>query len=251
MLKQLVFICICFLLFISCKTGSYKVEKLSGQLIALDTDVVSKEADGMRQLILPYKNKMDTQLNKKIGFLPERMAANSPESLLSNFCADALLNYVRFTEKIQADIAILNFGGLRKPLEKGDLTVRDMFELMPFENKVVVIQLSGKELHRLFDVFAQKGGEVLAGVRMGIADGKSVSVLINNVPLDDATYYTVVTSDYLSEGNDGMLPLKNSSSSTLLNKKMRDAFIEYILQQTAAGKQIQSALDKRVYVVQK
>jgi len=251
MLKRLGFICICSLLFISCKTGSYKVEKLSGQLIALDTDVASKEADSMRQLILPYKNEMDTQLNKKIGFLPERMTANPPESLLSNFCADALLNYVRSTEKIQADIAILNFGGLRKPLETGDLTIRDMFELMPFENKVVVIELSGKELHQLFDAFARKGGEVLSGAKMGIADGKAVDILINNIPLDDAKYYKAVTSDYLSEGNDGMLPLKNFRSSTPLNKKMRDVFTEYILQQTAKGKQIQSALDKRVYVLQK
>ncbi len=225
---------------------AYQVQSISEQLIKLEQTPTTKEAQKMEQLIEPYKKQLDSTMNVVIGYAPERLEGGNPESTLSNYFTDALLSYSTQTLGKKADLAILNMGGFRKPIEAGNITVRDIFELMPFENEAVQIELSGKDLQDLFNIFAQKNGEAIAGVRFSIKDGKAADIKIQGSPLDVNKTYQVVTSDYLLGGNDGMTPLRNYKNPVLLNKKLRDVFIEYIKQETAGGKQIKSEKDGRI-----
>ena len=107
-----------------------------------------------------------------------------PESLLTNFCADLLLDESdsicsRQYPGMHVDIAMVNRGGLRVPIPKGEVKVQDMFELMPFENEVVFLKISGGDLRRFIDHIASRGGEGVSGMRFGIKENKGLAIDVN------------------------------------------------------------------------
>lgn len=109
----------------------------------------------MTNLIAPYKAYIDSSMSIVIGTVLEKMNVGIPESAVTNFFTDALLDYARKSENKNIDLAILNVAGSRKPLEEGDLTIGDIYELMPFENKIIIAEISGTTVQNLFDAFAQ------------------------------------------------------------------------------------------------
>ena len=104
----------------------------------------------------------------------------------------------------EADICLLNNGGLRTTLPKGNITKGRIFELMPFENELVVLTISGEKTQGLFDFLARVNGMPLAGAEMGIDNKNPVSIIIGGEAFDPGKTYRVLTSDYLAEGGDKM-----------------------------------------------
>ena len=142
------------------------------------------------------------------------------------------------------DIAIVNIGGMRCNWAQGDITMRHVFELMPFDNELVVLTLSGKDILDLCQVFAQTGGEGAAGMQIKVKNGIVTKATIAGKAIQPAAYYTVATSDYLSQGNDRMVPLKNSINVWKSNLKIRDLYMEYIQQ----VKVVQAKVDGRFVI---
>ena len=136
----------------------------------------------------------------------------------------------------------MNIGGMRCNWGAGDITFRHVFELMPFDNELVVLTLQGKDILELCKVFAKNGGEGVAGLRMKADKGVVKSVKISGKEVLHDAFYTVATSDYLSQGNDGMVPLKNHIEVWKSDKKIRDLYIEYIKQ----VEQVEAKLDGRM-----
>lgn len=246
-MKKNILLLLFSLLCLGC-TPSWHVASVNSKLIPVEATKLQKEGQRMQAQIAPYKAQLDNRLNQEIGMAKETMTAVAPESLLSNFCSDALLSYASAHDSMAVDIAVLNLGGLRKPIPKGSITIRTLYELMPFENQAVVIDLSGKNLLELLEQIAQKGGEPVAGVQLNIQKGKLTKGSINGHTLELTKNYRIATSDYLSDGNDKLLALKKHGRITPLNIKLRDVFISYIQDKTAKGELIQSTLDNRIYV---
>ncbi len=216
-----------------------KIISIDSRMVKLNQVAVnSNEAKEMEQLIAPYKVQLDSTMNIVIGYAPERLTDDNPQGGVCAYFSNALLNYTRQTEKINVDAAVLNIGGFRKSINAGNITIRDIYELMPFENMAVVADIKGTDLLELLTIFAAKGGEATAGISFDIKDKKASNIKINNEDFDSKKTYRIVTSDYLLGGNDGMKPLANHSNPQLLNKPLRDIFIEYIQQETAKEKLI-------------
>ncbi len=141
-----------------------------------------------------------------IGQATQNMPYGKPESLLTNFTSDVMkLLDTRYTDGLPVDITLMNVNGHRAPIAKGDITVGDIFSTYSFENELVVVRLKGTDLNELFDQYAQMGGAGISGnVRLDIKDGKITSSSVDGKPVDKDKIYTIVTLDYLAEGNDGM-----------------------------------------------
>jgi 2',3'-cyclic-nucleotide 2'-phosphodiesterase (5'-nucleotidase family) len=92
-------------------------------------------------------------------------------------------------------------GGLRTEIPAGSITVRNIYELMPFENELVILWIKGDKLIQLFQFFASVGGEGVSGIRMKVKNGKAVQILVGTIPIDPAKIYTVATV-IIREGND-------------------------------------------------
>lgn len=102
-------------------------------------------------------------------------------------------------------MGLVNMGGLRNILPEGDITVGDVFEILPFENSLCVLTMKGTDLRRLFEAIASLHGEGVSGIRLEITkDGKLLNAFVGEKPLKDDQLYTVATIDYLADGNGRM-----------------------------------------------
>jgi len=129
----------------------------------------------------------------------------------------------------------------------GAVTLRNIYELMPFENEMVAVTINGSNAEKMFGFIAHKGGMPMAGAIMGIGADTVSKIIIGNVAFDKSKNYTVITSDYLALGGDEMSFFASPVSYHPLKLKMRDAIADYLREQTAKGKTITAQLDKRIY----
>jgi 5'-nucleotidase len=127
------------------------------------------------------------------------------DSALGNVLADAL------REMEKADVALLNAGGLRANLRAGALTYGDIYEVLPFDNTVSTVTVSGDELRRLLTVaygtgsgvFQQSGLKVKLARCAGPERLRDVS-LADGKPLESSRLYRVVMPDFLARGAAGL-----------------------------------------------
>lgn len=185
-------------------------------------------------------------MNAIVGHAEIAMDKKMPESLLGNFMADAFLAMAKEKFNTQVDVALMNYGGIRlTQLPAGPVTRGKIFELMPFDNLLVLQRLKGSELQVLLDLMAARGGWPVAGMKMQIKDKKAVNVTIGWQPLDPAKIYVVANSDFLANGGDDLHVLRTIPQE---NKGylMRDALFDYIEELKKRGKNIGAAIENRV-----
>ena len=156
-----------------------------------------------------------------------------------------------YKEKIDKMMYEVNMGGLRNILPQGNITVDAVFEILPFENSLCVLTMKGTEIKRLMEVIASLHGEGLSGAHLEITkDGKLLKATVQEKEIEDNKDYTVATIDYLADGNDGLTPFINADKRECPDGlTLRGLFLDYVRQQTAAGKKITSKLDGRITVV--
>lgn len=193
-------------------------------LIAVDG---SLRHDAMATLIAPYKAQKDSAMNIIVGQATETMEVAKPESSLTRLIADVLLAEARKVDP-EVHMAVTNIGGIRRPLFQGNITIGDVYEILPFDNSLLILEYKGETIIELANAIASKGGESISGIKLDIHDGKASNILINNQPINPERIYKVVTTDYLSWGNDQLAPLANHIQSTPLNLMMRDAMLNYL-----------------------
>ncbi len=234
---------------ISCTPKHWVVTQATSTKIAIDstTDkIADKEYENVLQ---PIKQRIDKQMDVVIGQAAETMTGHAPESLLSNFNADVYRKVASGFLGDSVDIAVVNLGGLRTVIPKGNITVRKVFELMPFENELVILWLRGDKIYDLLQFFASVGGEGESGIRMEIKNGKAVNINIDGKPLEKDKLYSIATNDYLAGGNDKMLQLAQYEKRVNTGLKIRTVLLDYIKNETAKGKKIQSRLDGRITII--
>ncbi|WP_257656905.1 5'-nucleotidase C-terminal domain-containing protein [Parapedobacter lycopersici] len=196
---------------------------------------------------LPYKQQLDAEMNRVIGHsaVPLTKPGSVPETLLGNFFADALLTEGRKSDP-GIDFSFGTKGGLRTELPKGGITVGHLFELMPFENELVILELSGKSVRQLAGFIAATGGQPVAGLRMVIHANTANDIRIGGTPLDDSKTYRLLTYDYLANGGDNIRGLEAPVKRVNLGQKVREALINYVQDCTREGKQLNTQLDGRI-----
>lgn len=205
----------------------------------------------VKTFIAPYTKQLERKMNEVVAFSDIALTKDEPESLLSNFVTDLVFHkgnqYFHKSFNLKADACLLNNGGFRTELPKGNITVGNIFELMPFDNEIYVAKLSGAKVKEMLDFIASKGGMPVAGISMGIKDNTASNVTIGGEKFDVSKEYYILTSDYLYNGGDNVRCFSDALESFPLNIRMRDIIIEYLKELTMEGKNIQAKLDKRIY----
>lgn len=237
-------------LFVNCTAKKWVITSAKTSKITIDSSLNKIADKNMVAFIAPIKQNLDKEMNQVIGVSTNEMKARKPESLLSNWAADVYVEAGSTFLKQPVDFAVVNLGGLRSYLPKGDLTVRNIFELMPFENELVLLWIKGEDAEKLFQIFALEGGQGISGVRFEIKDSKAVNITINGKPVDNNAVYVVATNDYLAGGNDRMTPLTNAVKKMDTGLKIRNIFMEKVIRETQKGNKIHSELDGRITISQ-
>lgn len=219
-----------------------RVVEAHSEVLMIDSTLDPIQDTDYLAYITPIKADLERELNIPIGYAPEALTVHQPECSMLNWASDALFAMAQQRCPNRVDMAVVNIGGMRTDWAAGDITRRHIFELMPFDNELVVLTMTGEEILRLCDIFVQLGGQGVAGLRMQARNGKLLSATIDGKKIMPTAYYTVATSDYLSQGNDGMTPLKNHEAVWRSEEKIRDLYIKYVQQQ----KTVQAKVDGRM-----
>jgi len=185
---------------------------------------ISKEISGdsiLQSFIKPYSDSLAKSMNQIIAYSDQNFIIERPCSNLMNWSADALLAHETRNVKLSQPVfCLLNTGGLRSGLNKGAITVGDMFKLMPFDNLVAWVQLPVTALPQIAYYLEQSGGEPIANARL--ENGK---LNINGLN-DTHEFVWLITSDYLATGGDKMQFFKLANSIETKSITLRSVFIE-------------------------
>lgn len=232
----------------SCKSSYQFTAEKKPQYKIASIDSVQGDA-GITAFIQPYKLKLDSSMNIRLCSSETAMEKGQPESLLGNFVSDLCMQRAKpfASEKnLNIDFCFFNNGGLRNSLPKGDITMRNIYELMPFDNELVLLVLDGKTTEQLIKAIIDKGGVPVSGVRiiLNIKDAGLASIQEN--PFNPNRDYVVLTSDYLAGGGDQYEFLKNRKEYIQTGMLMRDAIINHCRESEQSGKKITSKLDNRI-----
>ncbi|MEL6305587.1 MAG: 5'-nucleotidase, partial [Bacteroidota bacterium] len=162
----------------------------------------------IRKWIAPYKKSVDDVLDAPLAYSPRALSKNdgAKNTSMGNFFADMVLEETRALfqkqNKGKVDFMVMNHGGIRAVLPKGTINARNAYEIMPFENYISVIELSGTQVRDLVRfLVASERPHAVAGISIQFNSDKTLrSVDINGEPFDEGSNYRVATSDYLVTG---------------------------------------------------
>ena len=199
-------------------------------------------------VVAGYKTKVTAETERVIATTQEVITRNKEQSPLGNFVCDAMKHASDSIFKSPAaDLVIVNRRGLRIDLPKGDIKTGTIFELMPFDNELVLISVPGEKLMAFLPLFRQEKHPFL-GATITLERDSVSGFLINGQPVDGQKTYRVLTSDYLANGGDNFKFLQDPLALQTSGFKIRDAIINYCLFLTQQGKQIIPYTDERLKI---
>jgi len=221
-----------FLLFFSIESCENK-HILSGNKIEINNAI--ENDNNIVDFIIPYKNKVDKQMDSVLAYSPVDYDKQNGllNTAIGNMMADVTLKlsnpvYKARTNK-NIDFILLNHGGIRSMISKGDITFRTAYKVMPFENSVVVCELKGRDVYELINYLTlTKKAHPISGINIML--DKNYNLLdakINGKKIDENEIYSVATSDYLLNGGDKMTFFSKSKKNTTLDYKIRNVLIDY------------------------
>ena len=182
------------------------IEPRFDDLAAKVNDLVADE-EALKDLEV-FEEEAKPILGEVIGQAAEAFTHNSKEdnvTLLGRWSSEVMKN------KTGVQIAIQNGGGLRRTLEKGNITMGDLYEIMPFDNQLVTLEMTGADIKKAIDhgiYNPEVGNGQFAGLIVEYDKTKEFENRITKISLEDGTplemdkYYTVVTNDFLITGGD-------------------------------------------------
>jgi 2',3'-cyclic-nucleotide 2'-phosphodiesterase (5'-nucleotidase family) len=213
-----------------------KLSRLEGQLIP----VMNVPADPeIAKIIEPYQAKVAAKLAEVVGQTTADLArSNNSESVLANLIGDAL------RERGKTQIGLQNIGGIRASILKGPIPWGSVFEVLPFQNTLVTLKLTGAQLKSVLhvDLLAVSGIRVHFDLKKP-AGQRLVSVTLSDgSPIDDSKLYSVTTNDFVVAGGDGFEELGRGREIKDTGILLRDALLDYI----KARRVLSPVLDGRI-----
>ncbi len=219
-----------------------------GTLVTLFSDEFPPDP-AVDQLIREKAERLAAVYEQAIGYTVTSISrSGEAESPLGNLVTDA------WREQFGADLALTNTGGLRDDLPSGEITLQEIFNVLPFSNSLVLMQIRGEFFRKLLEdkVTSERLGFALSGARLLVdfnqPEGQRIqSLTVSGEPLDPEKTYTLVTTEYLREGNSrfealAAVPDDQVSSSGVLD---REALAQYVVR----AKEIGAIMDGRIKVI--
>lgn len=219
-LKQVLLLALALVLSISCNRVLVPIEIVSTKT-KIDSTIQS-ENFFLDSMLTVYSNDMGDLLERKVIISEDQLQKRRPESALGNYMSDAVLWAAKKISKDSVDFAFVNLGGIRNSLPKGNVTVRNIFELMPFDNQIVILELKGEQFLELLGQIKKIGFEPQAG--LAFVDGHWV---LRGQEVKDTKHYHIAVSDYVASGGDNYQVLTKAISRVNTGIAIRDCIIAY------------------------
>jgi 2',3'-cyclic-nucleotide 2'-phosphodiesterase (5'-nucleotidase family) len=219
--------------FTCCEQRPTSLKHTEAKELAIDS--TATPATHIETFVRPYRERINVILDSALAYAPYTISKTDGtyNTTEGNLMADLMLSEASPIFKIRTgkniDFVLMNHGGIRASISKGNVSARTAYEVMPFENNIAVVALKGTSVLELVDYLVKsKRAHPVAGIQIILNTNDTVrSISIQGKPLDENTIYHVATSDYLVSGGDDMIFFKNGVSFTTLDYKIRNAMIDY------------------------
>ncbi|WP_317044391.1 5'-nucleotidase [Confluentibacter citreus] len=207
--------------------------KIEGKQISI-SDSLSTNNE-IEAFIKPYRSHIQKDLDSVLAYSAGTYTKSDGDfnTAIGNFMADAVFDeanpiFKKRTGK-NIDMVLLNHGGIRSIMSKGNVTTRTAFELMPFENTLLVVEMKGTQMDSLIAYLSKsKKAHPISKLKLIIdTNFNVVEATINGKNIEDNNTYYVATNDYLFNGGDNMTFFKPNNSVHDLNYKIRNALIDH------------------------
>ncbi len=230
------------------KADGTSVYHFIGSEIAIDA--------GLKETLQVYVDKVDAILNEKIGYAEDTFFntdVRKQETALGDMVSDSMLWYSN-NMGLEVDFAIQNGGGIRTDLPEGDIRKKLIYEILPFDNSIMVMTLKGSDVQALFDFIAtiKRGAGAFPQVSEGVSytinytTGKVENILIGGKPIDPGRTYRIATNSYMAAGGDGYKIFHSAIEKYDSSVFQRDAFIDYIIE---IGGSIKPEVQERIEII--
>lgn len=231
-IKRLWLLLLLFNLLFACKTRPIHISAIKGEQITISDSIPAD--DELSAFILPYKKHIDEEMAAVLAYSPGDLLKTDGElnTAIGNMMADAVMELAGPVFKSRTgkslDMVLLNFGGIRSSLKKGNVTTRSAYQIMPFENQVIVAAMTGEKIDDMVHFLIDSGtAHPVAGIELAVNENNAIEkILIQGQPLDLNKTYYVATNDYLYNGGDNMTFFSGSKNFDL-DYKLRNVLIDY------------------------
>ena len=245
------FISISAILFLFACSPHLSVYQLTTKNIQVNNQAAKVDST-IEAIVKPYHDSIEHDMTKIIAVSATPLVKGKPESKLTNLFSDIMLKYASDYCKINKlnitpDVSYTNYGGIRASLPQGNITVRNVFELMPFENEIVLIKVSGESIQKMAERISARGGEGVAGLTIGIRNAKPATLKIAGKAVDPAALYWLVTNDYCANGGDQMSMFSDPVQRINTKMKIRDVLIQALAERYKKDGIISVKEDGRIY----
>lgn len=226
---------LCFVLFLiafGCQDENYKKERIQADIHLLDKQ--SEIDSTINAFVKPYRNRLTAEMDSVLAYAPKSLSKKDSRynTAIGNMMADAVFELANpiFQKRKGSpfDAVLLNYGGIRASLNQGVVTTRTAYNIMPFENEIVVVELNSTQINEMFEYLEQGTAHPIAGmaITLDAAERVKTSKTQGKVIEEDKTYF-IATTDYLQQGGDHMDFLTQPLSIINLDYKMRTVLIDY------------------------
>ena len=226
-------------------------------VVTLDSTYAHHPDANMQAYINQHKAKLDSAMDQQIGFCLNPLSSYAPQSPLSNLLTDILYDignhYCLEHTGRPADMSLLNFGGIRTSMPAGKITVGTIYNILPFDNTIVIILLKGSELRKMFESKTLTSCQPYSHAQVYYEDNKPKMIKVNHRKLNDNKLYRLVTIDFIQTGGDKILEGVQFEEVIPTNYLLRTAVMDYIRNNGRGAmciyqSAVDSKTDKRVMV---
>jgi len=230
-LKSVKFLLLIFV-FCACHKAQ-TTQKVESERLAINQN--SKTDTEIDAFLKPYRERLEASLKEVLCYSIEehKKTDGALNTAVGNLMADAVFErcapILKKRHNLDLDLVLLNHGGIRAPLPKGPIKMKTAFNIMPFENKVVIAQMKGTALMELVDYLRKaKRAHPISGMKLAISrEGDVKTLLVQGKEIEPNTIYNVATNDYLYKGGDRMDFFQNSETVFDIDYKIRNVLIDY------------------------
>ena len=218
----------------SCKKEANYLTQIKGENINITDSLLTVES--IDEFIKPYRDHVNKNMDSVLAYSVDTYSKTDGElnTAIGNLMADMVYEQANPVFKSRTgndiDFVLLNHGGIRSIISKGDITTRTAFQVMPFENAIVVLNLKGEQVKELLEYLVRnKRAHPIAKLNIELDKDFNLSkAIIDGKPVDYNKNYYVLTNDYLANGGDRMNFFKTNDSLYILDYKIRNALIDYL-----------------------